>query len=488
LHSLIWTIDDIETTSNMFVSEKLTQKLMQELSDALVVASCSLPPWCNELVYKYPCLFSLETRIDYFRATAFGKSRAVVWLQNRRDMIIEQSRGATTVNALPNMAGGRRDDHYPEYRIGRIKHERIKVPRDEDSLFEYAGRVMKFHAPRKSILEIEYIGEEGTGLGPTLEFYALVAAEFQKKALAMWICDDNDEDQSRTLDLGEGVKPPGYYIRRAGGLFPAATPAKTEESKRVSDLFHILGIFLAKVLQDGRLVDLPLSKPFLKLLVAPEVSEYPEVRLNNLLTLDDLEIIAPMRGNVLKALAKFIAGKRAIESNRSLNLLKKKEKLQELKVEINGTFCRVEDLSLTFAVNPSSSVFSYAELELIEKGADTNVTVDNVDSYLDNCIDFFLVDGIRNQIEAMRRGFDLVFPLKSLRLFTAEEVQKLLSGEQYPEWTREDVMNYTEPKLGYTKDSPGFLRFVDVLVGMNASERKSFLQFTTGCSSLPPGY
>lgn len=50
------------------------------------------------------------------------------------------------------------------------------------------------------------------------------------------------------------------------------------------------------------------------------------------------------------------------------------------------------------SVNPSSSVFSYAELELIEKGADTNVTADNVDSYLDNCIDFFLVDGIRNQV------------------------------------------------------------------------------------------
>lgn len=35
--------------------------------------------------------------------------------------------------------------------------------------------------------------------------------------------------------------------------------------------------------------------------------------------------------------------------------------------------------------------------------------------------------------------------------------------------------------------SPGFLRFVNVLVGMTGEERKSFLQFATGCSSLPPG-
>lgn len=31
------------------------------------------------------------------------------------------------------------------------------------------------------------------------------------------------------------------------------------------------------------------------------------------------------------------------------------------------------------------------------------------------------------------------------------------------------------------------MRFVNVLLNMTGPERKSFLQFTTGCSSLPPG-
>ena len=35
--------------------------------------------------------------------------------------------------------------------------------------------------------------------------------------------------------------------------------------------------------------------------------------------------------------------------------------------------------------------------------------------------------------------------------------------------------------------SPGFVRFVNVLSRLSADERKAFLQFTTGCSSLPPG-
>lgn len=35
--------------------------------------------------------------------------------------------------------------------------------------------------------------------------------------------------------------------------------------------------------------------------------------------------------------------------------------------------------------------------------------------------------------------------------------------------------------------SPGFQRFVNVMVSLTSQERKAFLQFTTGCSSLPPG-
>lgn len=35
--------------------------------------------------------------------------------------------------------------------------------------------------------------------------------------------------------------------------------------------------------------------------------------------------------------------------------------------------------------------------------------------------------------------------------------------------------------------SLGFQNFVNVLVKMDGKERKSFLQFATGCSSLPPG-
>lgn len=111
-------------------------------------------------------------------------------------------------------------------------------------------------------------------------------------------------------------------------------------------------------------------------------------------------------------------------------------------------------------------------------------------------------------------GFNRVFLMEKLSSFSHKEVQMILCGNQSPSWTADDIINYTEPKLGYTRDryvlahlkislllifscgpnlfffllfSPGFLRFVRVLCGMSSDERKAFLQFTTGCSTLPPG-
>ncbi|VDM81009.1 unnamed protein product, partial [Strongylus vulgaris] len=412
---------DAQLSPQVFISDKLTQKLTQELSDALVVAARAMPDWCERLIYTYPCLFSAETKNMYMQATAFGVSRTIVWLQSRRDAALDRARGAAQ---SATSSASRPHDRYQEYRVGRLKHERIKVTRSEEHLLEQAIRVMKFHADRKAVLEIEYVGEEGTGLGPTLDF----------------------------------------YVRRAGGLFPAPLPPHTDEVRRASEMFRVLGIFMAKVLQDGRLVDLPLARPFLKLIVSPHLSEAEEPSLDRILSLDDFEEVHPVKGGFLKELRALAQRKRAIENEPMLDREAKRRKIDELKLCIHGTRCRVEDLALNFTVNPPSSVFDYEEMELVEGGADMDVTMDNVELYVQKCADFYLNTGIVNQMRAFRDGFDRVFGLRALRSYSPEEVQRLLSGEQCPEWTREDVLNYTEPKLGYTKDSPGFLRFVDVMV------------------------
>nr|XP_034965930.1 E3 ubiquitin-protein ligase HECTD1 isoform X9 [Zootoca vivipara] len=516
-----------------FTSKKITTKILQQIEEPLALASGALPDWCEQITSKCPFLIPFETRQLYFTCTAFGASRAIVWLQNRREATVERTRTTGTV---------RRDDP-GEFRVGRLKHERVKVPRGE-SLMEWAENVMQIHADRKSVLEVEFLGEEGTGLGPTLEFYALVAAEFQRTELGAWLCDDDfPDDESRQVDIGGGLKPPGYYVQRSCGLFTAPFPQDSDELERITKLFHFLGIFLAKCIQDNRLVDLPISKPFFKLMCMGDIksnmskliyesrgdrdlhctesqseasteeghdslsvgsfeedskSEFildppkpkPPAWFNGILTWEDFELVNPHRARFLKEIKDLAIKRRLILSNKGLSEDEKNTKLQELMMKNpsgSGHSLGIEDLGLNFQFCPSSRVYGFTAVDLKPGGEDELVTMDNAEEYVDLMFDFCMHSGIQKQMDAFRDGFNRVFPMEKLSSFSHEEVQMILCGNQSPSWAAEDIINYTEPKLGYTRDSPGFLRFVRVLCGMSSDERKAFLQFTTGCSTLPPG-
>ncbi|KAG5857199.1 hypothetical protein ANANG_G00016560 [Anguilla anguilla] len=533
--SLQEEVDDLQFNASPeeFTSKKVTTKILQQIEEPLALASGALPDWCEQLTSKCPFLIPFETRQLYFTCTAFGASRAIVWLQNRREATMERSRPGTTV---------RRDDP-GEFRVGRLKHERVKVPRGE-SMMEWAESVMQIHADRKSVLEVEFLGEEGTGLGPTLEFYALVAAEFQRTSLGIWLCDDDfPDDESRQVDLGGGLKPPGYYVQRSCGLFPAPFPQESDELERLTKLFLFLGIFLAKCIQDNRLVDLPISRPFFKLLCMGDIksnmskllyqsrgeadlhfseiqseasteeghdthsvgsfdedskSEFildppkprPPAWYHGILTWEDFELVNPHRAKFLKELKELAVKRRQILSSKSLSEDEKNTRLQSLMLKNptgSGPPLSMEDLGLNFQFCPSSKVHGFSAVDLKPNGEDEMVTMDNAEEYVELVFDFCMHTGIQKQMEAFRDGFNRVFPMEKLSSFSHKEVQMILCGNQCPSWTSEDIVNYTEPKLGYTRDSPGFLRFVRVLCGMSSDERKAFLQFTTGCSTLPPG-
>ncbi|KAJ6649764.1 E3 ubiquitin-protein ligase Ufd4 [Pseudolycoriella hygida] len=504
-------------TSDLFMSKKITNKLQQQIQDPLVLSSNSLPTWCEDLNQSCPFLFPFETRQLYFNCTAFGASRSIVWLQSQRDVTLERQR--------PGLSPRRDDQH--EFRVGRLKHERVKVPRNE-KLLDWAMQVMKIHCNRKSVLEVEFVDEEGTGLGPTLEFYALVAAELQRADLAMWLHDDEQPDETET-DLGEGAKPRGYYVRRSNGLFPAPLPQDSEICEQVSKYYWFLGVFLAKVLQDGRLVDLPLSNSFLQLLCHNKilsntrkitllntktsedimttsimseesdrdiadtctkmlVQEFPETCwYDGVLTQDNLTEIDPIRAEFLKELQEIVQEKQNIELNDKLSGAEKQQKIESIRLNTSSGPVAIEDLALTFSYLPSSKHYGYTAADLVANGSAIDVTIENLEEYCELTANFCLQDGISKQLESFHKGFCQVFPLNKLAAFTPEEARMMICGEQSPEWTREDLINYTEPKLGYTKESPGFIRFVNVLMDMSGPERKAFLQFTTGCSSLPPG-
>lgn len=491
-------VADNSLNADLFMSKKITNKLQQQIQDPLVLSSNSLPAWCEDLNQLCPFLFPFETRQLYFNCTAFGASRSIVWLQSQRDVTLERQR-------MPGLSPRRDDQH--EFRVGRLKHERVKVPRNEN-LLEWAMQVMKIHCNRKSVLEVEFVGEEGTGLGPTLEFYALVAAELQRADFAMWLYDDEEATNSnesdddainpKEIDLGEGAKPIGFYVRRAAGLFPAPLPQNSEQCETVSKYYWFLGVFLAKVLQDGRLVDLPLSNSFLQLLchnkilsntrnissfnaknccsddimassvVSEEsdnnitvdtyskllVHEFPEACwYDGVLTHDNLHEIDPIRADFLKDLQDIVSEKQNIEQNMELSAAEKNEQINSIRLRTKtGASVAIEDLALTFTYLPSSKYYGFEAADLLPNGGDIDVTIDNLEEYCELTINFCLQDGIAKQLESFHKGFCHVFPLNKFAAFTPEEARMMICGEQHPEWTKEDLMNYTEPKLGYTKE------------------------------------
>lgn len=363
---------------------------------------------------------------------------------------------------------------------------------------------MQVHASRKSILEVAFVGEEGTGLGPTLEFFALVAAELQRKDLGLWLCDDavddgDDNGGDDNNDTGtqiptkeqsyvseEKIRPAGYYVTRASGLFPAPLPQESAACDRAVRYFWFLGVFLAKVLQDNRLVDLPLSRPFLKLMCRGDISNNVNEKIGltgvtqesmsssmsssfiseegetdaayslepspwyaGLLDIEDLGEVDPVRGEFLKEIQNAIAkrdrtfsdGPNSVDEETSLYI-----------THPSGVSVAIEDLALTMTYSPSSKVFQHDQVELVEGGSDIAVTIENAREYTNLTINYCLNQGICRQLEAFKLGFSKVFPMEKLHAFSPEEMRAMLCGEQQPQWTREDLLNYTEPKLGYTKE------------------------------------
>ena len=56
--------------------------------------------------------------------------------------------------------------------------------------------------------------------------------------------------------------------------------------------------------------------------------------------------------------------------------------------------------SLSFTFNPSSRVYGYDEVELCTNGSQIDVTLDNVEQYIEATVDFCLHTGIQRQINA----------------------------------------------------------------------------------------
>ncbi|KAI5474563.1 E3 ubiquitin-protein ligase TRIP12, partial [Pseudohyphozyma bogoriensis] len=132
----------------------------------------------------------------------------------------------------------------------------------QSTAFDY-GRLMqkwvfKLYGSSRASLEVKFFSEVGSGLGPTLEFYAVVSKEFARKDLSLWR-DTNAAGRSS-------------YVLSPAGLSPRPLDnATTEAGKKVLKVFRVSGQFVAKALMDSRIIDVHFGKAFMKMVVECEL-------------------------------------------------------------------------------------------------------------------------------------------------------------------------------------------------------------------------
>ncbi|XP_074312940.1 E3 ubiquitin-protein ligase UPL3-like [Silene latifolia] len=450
---MITSLDEMSVTGSRvptteFVNSKLTPKLARQMQDALALCSGSLPSWCYQLTKACPFLFPFETRRQFFYSTAFGLSRALHRLQ-------QQGADGQGLN-------------------GRLQRQKVRVSRSR--ILDSAAKVMEMYSSHKAVLEVEYFGEVGTGLGPTLEFYTLLSHDLQKVDLGMWrancsfdkasmeVLDDDHSKAGKVEDSsGLGSGPTANIVLSPLGLFPRPWPPNADFADgsqffKVIEYFRLLGRVMAKALQDGRLLDIPLSMAFYKLVLGQELD------LHDILSFD------PEIGKTLQELQALVCRKQYLESVGGDH--------SDAVAELCFRGAPIRDLCLDFTLP------GYPDYVL--KPGDENVDIDNLEEYISLVVDATVKTGIVRQLEAFRAGFNQVFDITSLQIFYQSEIDYLLCGRREL-WKAETLVDHIKFDHGYTAKSPAIINLLEIMGEFTAEQQRAFCQFVTGAPMLPPG-
>ncbi|XP_066454272.1 E3 ubiquitin-protein ligase TRIP12 isoform X9 [Eleutherodactylus coqui] len=434
-----------------FINSKLTAKANRQLQDPLVIMTGNIPTWLTELGKSCPFFFPFDTRQMLFYVTAFDRDRAMQRLLDTNPEINQSDSQDSRV-------------------APRLDRKKRTVNRDE--LLKQAESVMQDLGSSRAMLEIQYENEVGTGLGPTLEFYALVSQELQRADLGLW------RGEEITLTNPKGSQEGTKYVHNMQGLFalPFGRTAKPAHIAKVKMKFRFLGKLMAKAIMDFRLVDIPLGLPFYKWMLRQEFS----------LASHDLVNVDPVVAKSVYHLEEIVRQKKRLEQDKALvtispGAIQTKESLQFALESLNMNGCSIEDLGLDFTLP------GFPNIELKKGGKDVPVTIHNLDEYVRLVIYWALNEGVSRQFDSFRDGFESVFPLNHLQYFYPEELDQLLCGSKADPWDVKTLMECCRPDHGYTHDSRAVKFLFEILSSFDHEQQRLFLQFVTGSPRLPVG-
>jgi len=129
---------------------------------------------------------------------------------------------------------------------------------------------------------------------------------------------------------------------------------------------------------------------------------------------------------------------------------------------------------------------SRVEAELVPEGKDTIVTFDNREDYVQRYCDWIFNTSAERQYGAFRKGFDqCVSDTLFRQLFRPDELELLICGS--PELDFKALEGASQYQDGFTAKSDVVKWFWEVVHTLSQDEKKSLLQFCTGCDRAPVG-
>ncbi|XP_055377638.1 E3 ubiquitin-protein ligase TRIP12 isoform X4 [Condylostylus longicornis] len=282
----------------------------------------------------------------------------------------------------------------------------------------------------------------------------------------------NDQIQQNSIQQAQQQNITITYVDVPHGLFPLplGKTAKQSQISKMKTKFKFLGKFMAKAVMDSRMLDLPFSIPFYRWLLLEELS----------LGLAELALVAPEVQQTLVRLQDIVRQRDALLSDNTLDAMEKTDKIESL--DLDG--CPIADLGLDFVLP------GHANIELRRGGRDMPVTIHNLHQYISLVTHWFLLEGVQRQFEALREGFDTVFPSQRLRMFYPEELENVFCGtgtQQYQKWDIRMLQECCRTDHGFTQDSIAIKYLYEILSNYNRDEQRAFLQFVTGSPRLPTG-
>ncbi|KAF6266557.1 hypothetical protein COO60DRAFT_1697133 [Scenedesmus sp. NREL 46B-D3] len=490
-----------------FVSSKLGNKLAQQLKDVLSICGGGIPAWCHQLVASCRFLFPFEVRRRYFYSTAFGLGRALHHMHQQQ--------------AVEGVGGALARDGR-ELRIGRLQRQKVRVSRRRilDSAVKVSmgraavagawqqqqqGEVMELYAKHRAVLELEYFGEVGTGLGPTLEFYTMLSHELQRKALGMWRHEEPPEpeqqQQQHPLDETPANGADAAAVTAAAAAAStgkAGLPGSGEAGQQQQQQQRRQAVALWAA---GRAAGRPAVAAAMRA-AASTAADYVYAPHG----LFPAPLPEPKRGAHAAVVEHFrLLGRavaKALQDNRLLDLplnpvffraaLGKPLDLFDVgQVDpvLGASLERLAAAAAAHAAAAGPGLFTLPgepAYELCAGGCDVLVDSSNLVRYIQAVVDASLGAGIQAQMAAFREGFNEVFSMSALEVFRDDEMEVLLCGAG-EHWTPQQLADSMKFDHGYTAQSAPVRHLLEILSELDTSDQRRFLRFVTGCPRLPPG-